>query len=597
MSIEIDFGGFLLYNYKDATEVKKPDMQMVKRFCAYYRPYLKLFALDMLCALGVALCNLVYPKLTGVIIDDFIPNKNVKLMLILAAVLVVLYIIKRGMNFFIQDQGHRMAAMMQADMRRDLFSHMQKLPFSFFDNNKTGALLSRIVSDLLDVSELAHHGPEDLFLSIVLLICSFVLMAQVNLWLTLIIFACIPVMLAFALHMRKKMSVEFKAMRAVNAEINATIENSLTGVRVTKAYVAQDYENGKFDTVTDKYVKTRFRALCAMAQFHSTSLCMFDMLKLVVLISGGLFCIYGKITPGDFAAFLIYANVFVDPINRLVNFVEQFQNGLSGFERFCSIMDTPAECDEPDAEPIEKVDGEIEFDDVSFRYGDSKEILHSLSFKVAPGKTLALVGPSGGGKTTICNIIPRFYDIEGGSVKIDGKDVRKITLESLRSHVGIVSQDVFLFDSTIRDNICYGAGDISDEEMTAAAKRANIHEYIMSLPDGYETQVGERGVKLSGGQKQRVAIARVFLKNPPILILDEATSALDNATEKLISESLNELSEGRTTIVVAHRLSTVKKADEIIVMTDEGIKERGSHDELVELGGIYKELYEYQFRV
>ncbi len=572
-------------------------MEMIKRFCAYYRPYLKIFTFDMLCALGVALCNLVYPKLTGEIIDNFIPNKQVKYILILAVVLVVLYFIKKLMNFFIQDYGHRMAAMMQADMRRDLFGHMQKLPFTFYDNNKTGALLSRIVGDLLDVSELAHHGPEDLFLSIVLLVASFVLMAQVNIWLTLIIFACIPFMLMFALHMRKKMSVEFKAMRAVNAEINASIENSLTGVRVTKAYVARGYENKKFDTVTDKYVKTRFRALSAMAQFHSTSTWLFDLLKLVVLVSGGLFCIYEKITPGDFAAFLIYANVFVDPINRLVNFVEQFQNGLSGFERFCTIMDTPAESDTDGASPIEKVNGEIVFDNVTFRYNDSKEILSNLSFTVAPGKTLALVGPSGGGKTTICNIIPRFYDIEGGRVLLDGTDIRDITLDSLRQNVGIVSQDVFLFDSTIRDNICYGSKDVTEDEMILAAKRANIHEYIMSLPDGYDTEVGERGVKLSGGQKQRVAIARVFLKNPPILILDEATSALDNATEQQISESLNALSVGRTTIVVAHRLSTVKKADEIIVMTDDGIKERGNHDELIKVGGIYKELYEYQFRI
>jgi len=572
-------------------------MDMIKRFCAYYRPYLKIFTFDMLCALGVALCNLVYPKLTGEIIDNFIPNKQVKYILILAAVLVVLYFLKKLMNFFIQDYGHRMAAMMQADMRRDLFGHMQKLPFTFYDNNKTGALLSRIVGDLLDVSELAHHGPEDLFLSVVLLISSFVLMAQVNIWLTLIIFACIPFMLIFALHMRKKMSVEFKAMRAVNAEINASIENSLTGVRVTKAYVARDYENEKFGTVTDKYVKTRFRALSAMAQFHSTSTWLFDLLKLVVLVSGGLFCIYGKITAGDFAAFLIYANVFVDPINRLVNFVEQFQNGLSGFERFCGIMDTPAEKDTDGASPIKKVNGEIVFENVTFRYNDAKEILSNLSFTVAPGKTLALVGPSGGGKTTICNIIPRFYDIEDGRVLLDGKDIRDITLDSLRQNVGIVSQDVFLFDSTIRDNICYGSDDVTEEEMITAAKRANIHEYIMSLPDGYDTEVGERGVKLSGGQKQRVAIARVFLKNPPILILDEATSALDNATEQQISESLNELSVGRTTIVVAHRLSTVKKADEIIVMTDDGIKERGNHDELMQVGGIYKELYEYQFRV
>ncbi len=572
-------------------------MKMVRRFCAYYRPYIKTFILDMLCALGVAICNLVYPKLTGEMIDSFIPERQVKLLLILAAVLVVLYFVKKLMNAFIQDYGHRIGTDMQADMRRDLFDHIEKLPFTFFDNNKTGALISRLVGDLLDVCELAHHGPEDLFLSVVLLIGSFALMAHVNIWLTLIIFAFVPFIVVFTMKMRGKMSREFKAMRAENAVINASIENSLTGVRVTKAYVARDYENEKFDGVTNSYVKVRYRALNAMAQFHSTSMFMFDLLKLLALVSGGLFCIYGKITAGDFAAFLIYVNVFVDPINRLVNFVEQFQNGMSGFERFCAIMDTPIEADKPDAAPINDVKGEIEFEGVSFRYNEARQILNNLSFKVAAGKTLALVGPSGGGKTTICNIIPRFYDIEEGSVKIDGKDIRDITLETLRKNVGIVSQDVFLFDATIRDNICYGSKNVSEEEMITAAKRANIHEYIMSLPDGYDTEVGERGVKLSGGQKQRVAIARVFIKNPPILILDEATSALDNATEKQISESLNELSVGRTTIVVAHRLSTVKKADEIIVITDDGIKERGDHDALMEIGGIYKELYEYQFRV
>ena len=571
-------------------------MKTLKRFCAYYRPYLGLFCLDMLCALGVALCNLFYPKLTGVIIDDFIPGGNVRAILIFSAVLIVLYIGKRYMNYFIQDYGHRMATDMQADMRRDLFGHIERLPFSYFDNNKTGALISRIVSDLLDVSELAHHGPEDLFLAAVLLVGSFALMASVNLWLTLIIFAFIPIMVVFAMHMRKKMSVEFRAMRAENAVINASIENSLSGVRVTKAYVAEDYENQKFDGVTKSYVRVRARALRAMAQFHSDSTFLFDLLKLLTLVSGGLFCIYGKITPGDFAAFLIYVNVFTDPINRIVNFVEQFQNGMSGFERFCSIMDLPVEADAPDAEPLGEVRGDIEFRDVSFRYGESKEILHDLSFRIEAGHTLALVGPSGGGKSTICNIIPRFYDIEGGSVTIDGRDIRSLTLDSLRRGVGIVSQDVFLFDSTIRDNITYGAGTVSEEEMIEAAKRANIHDYIMSLPDGYDTEVGERGVKLSGGQKQRVAIARVFLKNPKILILDEATSALDNVTEKLITESLDALCVGRTTIVVAHRLSTVKRADEIIVMTDEGIRERGTHAELMRADGIYKELYDYQFR-
>ena len=569
---------------------------MIRRFCVYYKPYIRLFVFDMLCALGVALCNLVYPKLTGIVIDDFVPAGAVGAILIWAAVMVVLYALKMLMNNFIQDHGHRMATRMQADMRRDLFDHIEKLPFTYFDNNKTGALISRIVGDLLDVSELAHHGPEDLFLAAVLLIGSFILMANANLLLTAIIFAFLPFIVIFSMKMRKKMAVEFKAMRVENAVINATIENSLTGVRVTKAYNARDFEEEKFSAVTEHYVSVRNRALAAMAKFHSGSNFMFDILKLIVLVSGGLFCIRGKITAGELAAFLIYVNVFIDPINRLINFVEQFQNGMSGFERFCSIMDTPVEEDDPGATPLENVRGEIAFDRVSFSYRPEHPILNELSFRIAPGKTLALVGPSGGGKTTICNILPRFYEIESGSVRIDGRDTRGVTRQSLRKNVGIVSQDVFLFDSTVRENITYGAGKVGQEEMIAAAKRAKIHDFIMTLPEGYDTEVGERGVKLSGGQKQRIAIARVFLKNPPILILDEATSALDNATEQQIAESLEELSTGRTTIVVAHRLSTVKRADEIIVMTEKGITERGTHEELMASGGLYKSLYDYQFR-
>ena len=569
---------------------------MIRRFCVYYKPYIRLFVFDMLCALGVALCNLVYPKLTGIVIDDFVPAGAVSAILIWAAVMVVLYALKMLMNNFIQDHGHRMATRMQADMRRDLFDHIEKLPFTYFDNNKTGALISRIVGDLLDVSELAHHGPEDLFLAAVLLIGSFILMANANLLLTAIIFAFIPFIVIFSMKMRKKMAVQFKAMRVENAVINATIENSLTGVRVTKAYNARDFEEEKFSAVTEHYVSVRNRALAAMAKFHSGSNFMFDILKLVVLVSGGLFCIQGKISAGELAAFLIYVNVFIDPINRLINFVEQFQNGMSGFERFCSIMDTPVEEDDPGATPLENVRGEIAFDRVSFSYRPEHRILNELSFTIAPGKTLALVGPSGGGKTTICNILPRFYEIESGSVKIDGRDTRGVTRQSLRKNVGIVSQDVFLFDSTVRENITYGAGKVGEEEMIAAAKRAKIHDFILTLPEGYDTEVGERGVKLSGGQKQRIAIARVFLKNPPILILDEATSALDNATEQQIAESLEELSTGRTTIVVAHRLSTVKRADEIIVMTEKGITERGTHEELMASGGLYKSLYDYQFR-
>ena len=569
---------------------------MIRRFSRYYKPYLRLFILDLLCALGVALCNLFYPKLTGMMIDSLIPAGAVPTILIAAAGLVILYVLKMLMNRFIEDNGHRMATYMQADMRRDLFDHIEKLPFTFFDNNKTGALISRIVSDLFDVSELAHHGPEDLFLAAVLLVGSFILMAGANLLFTVVIFAFIPVIVLFSMHMRKKMATEFKAMRAENAAINAVIENSLTGVRVTKAYNARDFEEEKFNVVTERYVGARNRALAAMAKFHSGSNFMFDILKLLVLTVGGLLCIRGQMRPGELAAFLIYVNVFIDPINRFVNFVEQFQNGMSGFERFCTIMDTPVEEDDAGATPLGDVRGEISFDRVSFRYRPEHKILNELSFTVGAGKTLALVGPSGGGKTTICNILPRFYEIEDGSVCIDGRDIRTVTRASLRQKVGIVSQDVFLFDATIRENITYGAGTVSEEEMIRAAKRANIHEFILTLPEGYDTEVGERGVKLSGGQKQRIAIARVFLKNPPILILDEATSALDNATEQQITESLEKLSEGRTTIIVAHRLSTVKRADEIIVLTEDGVTERGTHEELMQIGGLYKSLYDYQFR-
>lgn len=569
---------------------------MIRRFSRYYKPYLRLFILDLLCALGVALCNLFYPKLTGMMIDSLIPAGAVPTILIAAAGLVILYILKMLMNRFIEDNGHRMATYMQADMRRDLFDHIEKLPFTFFDNNKTGALISRIVSDLFDVSELAHHGPEDLFLAAVLLVGSFILMAGANLLFTVVIFAFIPVIVLFSMHMRKKMATEFKAMRAENAAINAVIENSLTGVRVTKAYNARDFEEEKFNVVTERYVGARNRALAAMAKFHSGSNFMFDILKLLVLTVGGLLCIRGQMRPGELAAFLIYVNVFIDPINRFVNFVEQFQNGMSGFERFCAIMDTPVEEDDAGATPLGDVRGEISFDRVSFRYRPEHKILNELSFTVGAGKTLALVGPSGGGKTTICNILPRFYEIEDGSVCIDGRDIRTVTRASLRQKVGIVSQDVFLFDATIRENITYGAGTVSEEEMIRAAKRANIHDFILTLPEGYDTEVGERGVKLSGGQKQRIAIARVFLKNPPILILDEATSALDNATEQQITESLEKLSEGRTTIIVAHRLSTVKRADEIIVLTEDGVTERGTHEELMQIGGLYKSLYDYQFR-
>ena len=473
---------------------------------------------------------------------------------------------------------------------------MQTLPLSFFDKNKTGALLSRITSDLFEVSELAHHGPEDLFLSLVLLIGSFVLMAGINIWFTLIVFASIPVLLIFVIKKRFKMMNAFKGMRKENAAINADIENSITGIRVSKAYTNEIYESDKFEIYNRRYVSSRDEAMKAMAEFSSGTTFIGDFLYMIVLLSGAIFMLGGLINFADLTAFIIYVSVFMDPIKRIVSLSEQLQNGMTGFQRFCEIMDTPSEPDNEGAVELKEVLGEIEFSDVSFSYSEGKEILSDISFKIERGKTLALVGPSGGGKTTVCNILPRFYEISEGSVTIDGEDIRSYTRASLRRKIGIVSQDVFLFDTTIYENIAFGRLDATKEEVYEAARLAGIADYIESLPDGYDTEVGERGVRLSGGQKQRIAIARVFLKNPPILILDEATSALDNVTENMICESLNKLSEGRTTIVVAHRLSTVKSADKIIVMTDEGISETGTHEELLSSGGIYKTLFESQFK-
>lgn len=569
---------------------------MLKRFISYYKNYKWWFLADMLCALFAALISLFYPVITRKMINEYIPNKDIRTVVALSVLLVGVYVVKAFLNYFIQRYGHNVGTRIQADMRRDLFSHMQTLPLSFFDKNKTGALLSRITSDLFEVSELSHHGPEDLFLSSVLLIGSFILMAGINLWFTLIVFASIPLLLLFVIKKRLKMMNAFKGMRRENAAINADIENSITGIRVSKAYTNEEHESEKFEIYNRRYVVSRDEAMKAMAEFSSGTTFIGDFLYIVVLLSGALFLVAGKISFADLTAFIIYVSVFMDPIKRIVSLSEQLQNGMTGFQRFCEIMDTPSEPDCPGVVELESVNGDVEFKSVTFSYNEGSEILHDVSFKVKKGETLALVGPSGGGKTTVCNIIPRFYEIQSGAVTIDGKDIRSFSRASLRRKIGIVSQDVFLFDTTIYENIAFGRLDAKKEEVYEAARYAGIAEFIESLPEGYDTEVGERGVRLSGGQKQRIAIARVFLKNPPILILDEATSALDNVTENMICESLNRLSEGRTTIVVAHRLSTVKNADKIIVMTDEGIKESGSHEELLSSGGIYKTLFESQFR-
>ncbi len=573
---------------------------MIKKFISYYKPHKKLFIWDMICAFLVAVCDLFYPIIAGNMIDDYIPNKKLKLLLTWGLALFIIYVIKAGLNWFIQYYGHVVGVRMQADMRKDVFRKLQKLPFSYFDENKTGTIMSRIINDLMDISELAHHGPEDLFISVISLLGAFIILCTINIPLTLIIFITLPFIIIFSVKMRKSMSKAFTETREEIAEVNASLENSIAGIKVSRSYTSSSHEENKFEYHNNNFKKARSRAYKVMGYFFSGMGLFTDLLYLIVLVAGGLFCYYQIITVGEFAKYVLFITMFLNPIKRLVQFYEQLQNGMTGFERFQEIMNVSEEQEKENAVNLENVKGNIEFKNVCFSYTDSNEdndlIINNLDLDIKSGKTVAIVGPSGGGKTTLCHLIPRFYEINSGSILIDGVDIRDVSRESLRKNIGMVAQDVFLFTGTIKENIAYGNLDATDEEIIEAAKKANIHEAIMQMENGYDTYIGERGVKLSGGQKQRVSIARVFLKNPAILILDEATSALDNATEMLIQQSLEELSKGRTCIVVAHRLSTIKNADEIIVLDDEGIKERGTHQDLLDKGGIYSELYKYQFR-
>lgn len=564
---------------------------MLKRFIRYYKPYKKLFILDLLAAFLVSACDLFYPMITRNIINDVIPNKQINLLFVFAIVLTLIFLIKAGLNYFMQYWGHVVGVRMQADMRRDLFDKLQDMPNKYFDNNKTGVIMSRIINDLLDISELAHHGPEDLFISLVMLLGSFIILCTINVPLTIITFAIIPFLLFYTIHKRNKMKKAFKETRVKTGEVNATIENSISGVRVTKSFGNKAYEMEKFDKSNDIFKKAREHAYKAMAEYFSGMFFLVDMLELIVLIAAGYFTYLGKINVGDFAAYLLYIKMFLQPIRKLINFNEMFQNGMSGFERYEEIMNEENEKEIPNAKDLKDVKGKITIKDVTFRYDNKESILENFNLDIEAGKMVALVGPSGGGKTTICNLIPRFYDYESGQIFIDDVDISTVTLKSLRENIGIVQQDVFLFTGTIKENIMYGNPNATDEEVIEAAKNACLHDFIMGLEDGYDTFIGERGVKLSGGQKQRISIARVFLKNPAILILDEATSALDNVTEYEIQKALEELSKDRTTLVVAHRLSTVKNSDEIVVLTDRGIEERGTHEELMKLGGVYSNLH------
>ncbi len=557
-----------------------------------------MLALDMIASLFIAVIGMVYPVVTREMLENYIPNRMYTTIIIAGITVLALYIVRMLLRYFVQYYGHIIGVKMQSQMRIDLFNHLQKLPFKFYDNNETGRIMTRITSDLFEVCELAHHGPENLLISSVMIILSFTYLFGIDPILTLIIFTCMPIMIIVSAHYRKSMEKAFDDRRKSTATINASVESSITGIRVTKAYTNSSREIEKFKKGDEEFVNASKSAYSAMAKFHSSTSFITDIFNVFILIAGGLFLYNGRITFPEYSAFVVSVSMFITPVTTLIGFMEQFQDGVSGFRRFIEIMDETPECDKENAAELSDVRGTIEFKNVTYSYDSTKEVLHNINLTIKQGEKLALVGPSGGGKTTLCHLLPNFYKLDeaGGTIYIDGKDIRNLTLDSVRKNIGIVQQDVFLFVGTIRQNILYGKPDATEGEMIAAAKRANIHDYIMTLENGYDTEIGERGVKLSGGQKQRISIARVFLKDPAILILDEATSALDNTTEVLIQQALDELCKGRTTLVVAHRLSTIRNADEIAVVVNGNITERGTHEELTALNGIYKKLYSLQFR-
>ncbi len=569
---------------------------LIKRFVPYFKPYGWILILDLFCAALTTACELVLPLIVRFITQKGmydIESLTLELILYLGALYLVLRIVDVAANYIMASVGHIMGAKIETDMRRDLFSHLQDLSYSYYDNTKIGQLMARMTSDLFDITEFAHHCPEEYFIGALKIGIAFVILSTMNFWLTLIIFAIIPIMLICSMTFNHKMRKAFKKSRNQLGEINAQVEDSLLGMRVVKSYTNEDIEENKFRQGNNGFLIIKKEAYRYMAGFHSTVRLFDGIMYITVVVAGALFMIKGKITAADLVAYLLYVTTLLASVRRIVEFTEQFQRGMTGVERFFEVMDAPVEIkDVKDATPIGEVVGDIRFEQVSFKYSDKKEhVLSNINLHVKPGGNIALVGPSGGGKTTICNLIPRFYDVTSGRILIDGRDIRTITLHSLRSQIGMVQQDVYLFSGSVFNNIEYGRPGASKEEIKEAAKQAGAHDFIMKLPNGYDTFVGERGVLLSGGQKQRISIARVFLKNPPILILDEATSALDNESERLVQKSLEKLAEGRTTFTIAHRLTTIRNADSILVLTEKGIEEQGNHEELMTKGGIYYQLY------
>lgn len=569
---------------------------MLKRFVKYYRPHLPLFILDFSCAFAIAGLDLVFPVAVQWIIDQIFPQHDLALLARICAGLLVLYLLRALLQYIVDYWGHVLGVRMEYDMRQDLFDHIQKLSFRYFDKTKTGHIMSRLVNDLNEISELAHHGPEDLFIATVTLTGAFIIMMMLNWKLALLVFLPIPAMIWFAVSKNKEMQTTFRNVRLKVADINARVEDSISGVRVVKSFTNEWYEKEKFERDNLNFRRSKQRSFRVMAQFFSGINLFSNLISLIVLFFGGYFIYRGELTLGVLVGFLLYVNMFLQPIRRISVLVETYQRGMAGFHRFVETLQIEPEIiDHKEARPAGRLKGAIVFDNVTFSYNRDKNILEDISLRIAPGETVALVGPSGAGKTTLCNLIPRFYDVQKGSIKIDGIDIRDFTQRSLRQNIGIVQQDVFLFTGTIRENIAYGKIETTDEEIVAAAKQANAHDFIMELEKGYDTYTGERGVMLSGGQRQRIAIARIFLKNPPILILDEATSALDSETEAMIQEALSELSRDRSTLVIAHRLATVRRAHRIIVLTDDGIVEEGTHAQLLKKNGYYARLYRAQF--
>lgn len=578
-------------------EIQQTQQHFLKRFVAYYKPHKGTFAADMICSFIFSVSGLIYPMVSQRILRQSIPNGIINEVLILCSILLAIYLLRAGMKYYINYYGHVMGVKMQAAMRTDLFAHLEKLPYSFYDNTETGQLMTRMTNDLFDVSELAHHGPENLFITTFVTIGSFAYLCTISWKLSLIVFAFLPVLIIIAIVCRKNMTKAFRKSREEIGNINATLENSIAGIRVTKAYANAEYEQEKFEKNNDGYVKARSKAYKAMGTFSASMSFVTEVYNVIVLLAGALFCIYDSenFDYVDLVSFMISINLFISPVQTLIQFFEQLQDGITGFKRFIAIMDVPVEEESKTAHDVENLHGDIVFKDVNFAYSPEKEVLDDVNLTIPDGKMYAFVGASGGGKTTLCHLIPKFYPLEEGMIYIGGEPISEIKNDSMRKNVGIVQQDVFLFTGTFKQNIAYSKENATDEEIIEAAKKADIDDYIRSLPEGYDTQIGERGVKLSGGQKQRLSIARVFLKNPSILILDEATSALDNTTEAIIQKALFELCKGRTTIVVAHRLSTVRKADCIVVIDGGRIVEQGTHNELIEKGGVYKKLYESQF--